>query len=271
MQQSNTRIAIMGAAGRMGRALIGLNDTRAELSLGAALEQPGSPHLGTDPGLLAGTDATGIEIVDDLKSVIDQFDVLIDFTVPESTLNNVDICRSAGKRMVIGTTGLGDSVRDLEEASREIAIVFAPNMSVGVNLCFRLVELAARTLGDDFDIEIIEAHHRHKIDAPSGTAVRMGEIIADTLGRDLKECAVYGREGRTGVRDRKTIGFETIRAGEIVGDHTVLFGGAGERIEITHRAADRSTFASGALKAAAWVTTRDSGMFDMLDVLGLGV
>ena len=269
MQQSNTRIAITGAAGRMGRTLVALNHVRAKLSLGAALEQPGSPHLGADPGLLAGTEATGIEIVDDLDSVIDRFDVLIDFTVPESTLNNIAVCRSAGKRMVIGTTGLGDSVRELDEASREIAIVFAPNMSVGVNLCFRLVELAARTLGDDFDIEIIEAHHRHKVDSPSGTAMRMGEIIADTLGRDLKECAVYGREGRIGARERKTIGFETIRAGEIVGDHTVLFGGDGERIEITHRAADRSTFASGALKAAAWVTARNSGRFDMLDVLGL--
>jgi 4-hydroxy-tetrahydrodipicolinate reductase len=270
MEQSNTRIAVTGAAGRMGRSLIALSQSQPKLSLGAAIERAGSPHLGTDPGLLAGTDATGIEIVDALESVIDRFDVLIDFTIPEATLNHVAICRAAGKRMVIGTTGLGDAVQNVREASTDIAIVFAPNMSVGVNLCFRLVELAARALGDDFDIEIIEAHHRHKIDAPSGTAVKMGEIIAATLGRDLAECAVYGREGRTGARDRKTIGFETIRAGEIVGDHTVLFGGAGERIEITHRAADRTTFASGALKAADWVASREAGMFDMLDVLGLG-
>ena len=269
MDQSATRIAIAGAAGRMGRSLVALSPTRPDLSLVAALEDPESPHIGADPGLLAGSEALGFEIGDSLQSIIDGVDVLIDFTVPEATLANTAVCRAAGKRMVIGTTGLGPAVQQLREASADIALVFAPNMSVGVNLCFRLVELAAQALGDDYDVEIIEAHHRHKIDAPSGTAVRMGEIIADALGRDLKSCAVYGREGRTGARDPKTIGFDTIRAGEIVGEHTVLFAGPGERVEITHRAADRATFSTGAFRAAAWISERDKGMFDMLDVLGL--
>ena len=262
-------IGITGAAGRMGRTLTTLCHDAENLQLVAAVERAGSPFVGQDPGLLAGTAAAGIEIVDDLNAVAGNCDVLIDFTLPESTLDNVRVCRETGTRMVIGTTGMGDDARQIEAASEDIAIVFAPNMSIGVNLCFKLVELAARTVGEAFDIEIIEAHHRHKIDAPSGTAVRMGEIVAHTLGRDLAECAVYGREGRTGARDRKTIGFETIRAGEIVGDHTVLFGGAGERIEITHRAADRSTFASGALRAASWIGARERGLFDMQDVLGL--
>ena len=264
-----TRIAIAGAAGRMGRSLVALSATHPDLRLVAASEDPTSPHIGADPGLLVGSEALGFEIGDSLQAVIDGVDVVIDFTVPEATLANTAVCRAAGKRMVIGTTGLGPAVQQLHDASADIALVFAPNMSVGVNLCFRLVELAAQALGDDYDIEIVEAHHRHKIDAPSGTAVRMGEIIADTLGRDLKSCAVYGREGRTGARDPKTIGFDTIRAGEIVGEHTVLFAGPGERVEITHRAADRATFSSGALRAAAWISERDKGMFDMLDVLGL--
>lgn len=264
-----TRIAIAGAAGRMGRTLIELGRSSAGLHLGAALERVGAPQVGIDPGVLVGAEPCGFTIADDLAAVLDDFDVLIDFTVPESTLRNVETCRRAGKRMVIGTTGLGADVEHIRAAAAEVAIVFAPNMSVGVNLCFRLVELATRALGEDFDIEIIEAHHRHKIDAPSGTAVRLGEIVADVLGRDLAQCAVYGREGRTGPRDRATIGFETIRAGEIVGDHTVMFAGAGERIEITHRAADRSTFAHGALRAASWLATREHGLFDMQDVLGL--
>ncbi|MCP5201643.1 MAG: 4-hydroxy-tetrahydrodipicolinate reductase [Gammaproteobacteria bacterium] len=264
-----TRIAIAGAAGRMGRTLIELCQASDTLSLAAAVERPGAPQVGLDPGVLVGSQPAGCVIVDDLAAVLDDFDVLIDFTLPESTLRNVATCRAAGKRMVIGTTGLGADAAQVRAAGDDVAIVFAPNMSVGVNLCFRLIELAARALGDDFDVEIVEAHHRHKIDAPSGTAVRMGEIVAETLGRDLATCAVYGREGRTGPRDSRTIGFETIRAGEIVGDHTVLFAGAGERVEITHRAADRSTFAHGALRAAAWVAARDRGVFDMQDVLGL--
>lgn len=264
-----SRVALAGAAGRMGRTLAGLLAGHASLSLCAAGEHPQSPHLGMDPGLLAGASAAGCVIVPDLGAAMDDFDVLIDFTVPESTLRHVELCRRHGKRMVVGTTGLGVAVAELEAASEDIAIVFAPNMSVGVNLCFRLIELAARALGDDFDVEIIEAHHRHKIDAPSGTAVRMGEILAAALGRDLATDAVYGRQGRTGARSKREIGFETIRAGEIVGDHTVLFAGAGERIEITHRAADRSTFASGALRAASWVMAKGPGLYDMQDVLGL--
>ncbi len=270
MQQSATRVAVAGAAGRMGRTLISMCESHPALELTAAFEHPESPHVGADPGLLAGGAAAGFEIVSKPESKTDAFDVLIDFTVPESTLAHVAMCRAAGKRMVIGTTGLGGEADRLRAAAADIAIVFAPNMSVGVNLCFRLLELAARTLGDEFDIEIIEAHHRHKIDAPSGTALRMGEIVAEALGRDLASCAVYGREGRTGPRERSTIGFETIRAGEIVGDHTVLFAGSGERVEITHRAADRTTFAVGALRAAAWVAGRGPGLFDMFDVLDLG-
>ena len=205
-----------------------------------------------------------------LDTVIDDFDVLIDFTLPESTLANVAACRAAGRRMVIGTTGMGADEAQIRAAANDVAIVFAPNMSVGVNLLFKLAGLAARVLGDDFDVEIVEAHHRHKIDAPSGTAVRLGEIIADALGRDLAECAVYGREGRTGARETRTIGFETIRAGEIVGDHTVMLVGAGERIELTHRAQDRSIFARGAVRAAHWVLGKPAGRYDMADVLGVG-
>lgn len=264
-----TRIAIAGAAGRMGRTLIGLCEAAPELRFTAALEHTGSAHVGLDPGLVAGAGPAGFTIVADLAAVVDDFDVLIDFTLPEATLRNVEVCRAAGKRMVIGTTGLGPDVRRIEDAAADIAIVFTPNMSVGVNLCFRLLEIAAQVLGDDFDVEIIEAHHRHKVDAPSGTAIRMGEIVAAALGRDLATCAVYGREGRTGPRERRTIGFETVRAGEIVGDHTVLFAGTGERIEITHRASDRSTFAEGALRAAAWLAGRGRGLYDMQDVLGL--
>ncbi|MGE0486148.1 MAG: 4-hydroxy-tetrahydrodipicolinate reductase [Gammaproteobacteria bacterium] len=264
-----TRIAIAGAAGRMGRTLIELCQGRDDLTLTAAVERPGAPQIGLDPGVMVGGQAARCRIVDDLGAAVDDFDVLVDFTLPESTLRNVETCRAAGKRIVIGTTGLGADADAVRAAGADVAVVFAPNMSVGVNLCFKLLEIAARTLGDEFDVEIIEAHHRHKIDAPSGTAVRMGEIVAAALGRDLASCAVYGREGRTGARDSRTIGFETIRAGEIVGDHTVLFAGAGERIEITHRAADRSTFAQGALRAAAWVATRERGVYDMQDVLGL--
>lgn len=271
MTTQTTRVAIAGAGGRMGRTLVALLAEHPSLCLGAALEHPQSPHLGTDAGLLAGVAACACPITADPAAVVADFDVLIDFTVPESTLAHVQLCRSAGRRMVIGTTGLGAASEQIRAASADIPIVFAPNMSVGVNLCFRLLELAAAVLGDDFDVEIIEAHHRHKIDAPSGTAVRMGEILAATLGRDLATDAVYGRQGRTGPRARRTIGFETIRAGDIVGDHTVLFAGAGERIEITHRAADRSTFASGALRAADWLTAQAAGLYDMQDVLGLRI
>ena len=265
-----TRIAITGAAGRMGRSLIEACQQTDGLEVTVALEHPESSLLGSDAGDLAGLGKLGIQVGADLAAVTDDFDVLIDFTRPESTLANLEICRQAGRRMVIGTTGFSDEQKaQIAAAAQDIAIVFAPNMSVGVNLCLKLLDTAARVLGDDVDIEIIEAHHRHKVDAPSGTALRMGEVVADALGRDLKTCAVYGREGHTGERDRKTIGFETIRAGDIVGDHTVMFAGTGERIEITHKASSRMTFANGAVRAAAWLMGQESGLFDMQDVLGL--
>lgn len=265
-----TRIAITGAAGRMGRVLIEACHQSEGLRLGAAIERPGSTMIGADAGELAGIGRLGVEVVENLSSVLDAFDVLVDFTRPEVTLNNLALCREAGKRMVIGTTGFDEAGKQaIREAANDIAIVFAPNMSVGVNLSLKLLDLAARVLGDEVDIEIIEAHHRHKVDAPSGTALRMGEVVAAALGRDLRTCAVYGREGNTGERDRKTIGFETIRAGDIVGEHTVMFAGIGERLEITHKASSRMTFAKGAMRAAAWLAGRDRGLYDMQDVLGL--
>lgn len=269
MPQHKTRVAIAGAGGRMGRMLVSLLAEHASLQLSAALEHAASPHLGSDAGLLAGVKAIGVLISADAPAALAASDVLIDFTVPESTLAHLALCRESGTRIVIGTTGFGDAVANIQAAAEHVPVMFAPNMSVGVNLCFKLLDLTARVLGDDFDVEIIEAHHRHKIDAPSGTAVRMGEVLAAALGRSLKDCAVYGREGRTGARDRKTIGFETIRAGDIVGDHTVLFAGDGERIEITHKASDRSTFAAGALRAAGWLMGQGVGLYDMQDVLGL--
>lgn len=261
-------VAIMGAAGRMGRTLVEACARSSAIRLAAAIERPGAPAVGKDAGELAGVGRLGVAIADDLSGT--PFDVLIDFTAPTSTLAAVAQCRAAGKKMVIGTTGLDESARArIAEAAHEIAIVFAPNMSVGVNLCFRLLELATRVMGADTDIEIIEAHHRYKADAPSGTALRMGDVVAKALGRDLMECAVYGRHGVTGERTRGTVGFSVVRAGDIVGDHTVLFAGDGERVEITHRAESRMTFANGALRAARWVAEKRSGLFDMQDVLGL--
>jgi len=241
-----------------------------DVQLAAAFDHGGCSLLGSDAGELAGVGRMGVSLASDVAAHTNDFDVLIDFTRPEATLAHLAICRKAGKRLVIGTTGFSPEQREeIAAASRDIGIVFAPNMSVGVNLCFKLLDLAARVLGDEVDIEIIEAHHRHKVDAPSGTALRMGEVVANALGRDLKDCAVYDREGVTGERDRKTIGFATIRAGDIVGDHTVLFAGAGERVEITHKASSRLTFANGALRAAGWLMAREQGLFDMQDVLGL--
>jgi len=264
------RVAVTGAAGRMGRVLIEACQQAAGVTLGAAIERPGSSVIGVDAGELAGIGRNGIAVTDNLAAVAGEFDVLIDFTRPEVTLANLAVCRAAGKRMVIGTTGLDAAQKaTLAEAGQAIGIVFAPNMSVGVNLCLKLLDMAARVLGDEVDIEIIEAHHRHKVDAPSGTALAMGETVARALGRDLKECAVYGRQGHTGERDRKTIGFETIRAGDIVGDHTVLFAALGERVEITHKASSRMTFAKGAVRAAQWLMQQELGLFDMQDVLDL--
>jgi 4-hydroxy-tetrahydrodipicolinate reductase len=263
-------IAIAGAAGRMGRNLVQACHSLSHTRLAVALEHPANNFVGHDAGELAGIENLGITINTDLVSLVQTFDVLIDFTVPASTLANLEICRAHKKRMVIGTTGFSAAQREqITQASQEIAIIFAPNMSVGVNLCFKLLEIAAKVLGDTVDIEIIEAHHRDKIDAPSGTALRMGEVVATALGRDLATCAVYGREGRTGARARETIGFETIRAGDIVGEHTVMFADIGERVEITHKASNRLTFANGAMRAAHWIAQKETGLFDMQDVLGL--
>jgi 4-hydroxy-tetrahydrodipicolinate reductase len=254
----------------MGRNLIQAVCNTDGLELSAATERPDSTLVGVDAGEVAGVGKLGVLISHSLTKVVDDFDVMIDFTGPEATMIHLDICREHHKKMVIGTTGLTEEQKArIEEASQDIAIVFAPNMSVGVNLCFKLLDIAARVMGDDCDIEIVEAHHRHKVDAPSGTALRMGEVVADALGRDLKEVAVYGREGQTGARDRQTIGFETIRAGDVVGEHTVWFATEGERVEITHKASSRMTFANGAARAAAWLSGQENGQFDMQDVLGL--
>jgi 4-hydroxy-tetrahydrodipicolinate reductase len=267
---TTTRIAITGAAGRMGRTLIQACAQASDLTLTAALEHPQSSLLGGDAGELAGPGTLGVRMGADPAAAVNDFDVLIDFTRPEATLGYLEACRPAGRRMVIGTTGFSGAQRArIEAASRDIAIVLAPNMSVGVNLCLKLLDLAARVLGDEVDVEVIEAHHRHKVDAPSGTALRMGEVVAGALGRELASCAIYGRQGHTGERTPGTIGFETIRAGDIVGEHTVLFAGAGERVEITHKASSRMTFARGALRAAGWLMARDRGLYDMQDVLGL--
>ena len=264
------RIAVVGATGRMGQCLIEAAATAANTELTVAVSRPESQSVGRDAGEVAGIGRVGVQVSDSLGEVLDRFDVLIDFTRPEASLQYLEICRQAGRKMVIGTTGYSSEQRALlAEAARDMAIVLAPNMSVGVNLSLKLLEMAARVMGEDTDIEIIEAHHRNKIDAPSGTALRMGEVIAEKLGRDLGSCAIYGREGNTGVRDRQTIGFSTIRAGDIVGEHTVMFADEGERIEITHKASSRMTFANGAIRAATWLNDRGNGLYDMQDVLGL--
>lgn len=264
------KIGVTGAAGRMGRNLIQSCSENPGCQLGAAIEHENSPFIGNDAGELAGVGTANIKLVSQLTDVNNDFKTLIDFTRPEVTLNNLQYCVANARNIVIGTTGFSDQQKEqIAEAAKSIGIVFAPNMSVGVNLCFKLLDLAARVLGDDVDIEVIEAHHRHKVDAPSGTALRMGEVVAEALGRDLEDCAVYGREGVTGERDRKTIGFETIRAGDIVGDHTVMFAGIGERVEITHKASSRMTFANGAIRAALWLEHKNNGLYDMQDVLDL--
>ncbi len=264
------KIAVAGAAGRMGRALIQAVRDADGMELGAATERAESSLLGGDAGEVAGVGKLDVKLVASLAEVVNDFDVIIDFTAPAATMAHLEVCLAHGKHMVIGTTGLDDAQKQaLKDGADRIGIVFAPNMSVGVNLCFKLLDIAARVLGDGVDIEVIEAHHRHKVDAPSGTALRMGEVVADALGRDLKECAVYGREGVTGERDRQTIGFETIRAGDIVGEHTVMFAALGERVEITHKASSRMTFANGAARASGWIAEKGKGLYDMQDVLGL--
>jgi 4-hydroxy-tetrahydrodipicolinate reductase len=253
----------------MGRNLIQAVVAAEGVALTAATERSESSLIGTDAGELAGIGRIGVTVAGGLEQVVDDFDVVIDFTVPAATIGHLQLCRSRGKRMVIGTTGLSEDQRAvIRHTGDDIGIVFAPNMSAGVNLCFKLLEIAARVM-EGADIEIIEAHHRYKVDAPSGTALRMGEVVADTLGRDLKEVAVYGREGQTGVRRPETIGFETIRAGDVVGEHTVWFALDGERVEITHKASSRMTFANGAARAARWIVDQPNGVYDMQDVLGL--
>ena len=241
------RIAVVGASGRMGQTIIEAISQNDKVSLGATLDKG-----------------------DDLIAALDQFDVLIDFTRPEATLEYLAICQNSGKAMVIGTTGFSDDqLQEINNAAKNMAIVFAPNMSVGVNLSLKLLDMAARVIGEDADIEIVEAHHRHKVDAPSGTALKMGEVVANALGRDLSECAVYGREGIEEPRDRNTIGFSTIRGGDVVGEHTVSFFMEGERVEITHKASSRLTFANGAVRAAGWLEGQSAGLYSMQDVLDL--
>ncbi|TRX00705.1 4-hydroxy-tetrahydrodipicolinate reductase [Candidatus Methylobacter oryzae] len=264
------RIAVVGASGRMGLCLIKAAVLAKQAELTVAVSRPDSLSIGRDAGELAGISVTGVKVVDSLAAVVDQFDVLIDFTRPGASMDFIEICREAGKKIVIGTTGYSDEQKArISDAAKDVAIVMAPNMSIGVNLSLKLLEMTAKVMGDYTDIEVIEAHHRHKIDAPSGTALRMGEVVANALGRELKDCAIYGREGNTGERDRKTIGFSTIRAGDIVGEHTVMFADEGERVEITHKATSRMTFANGAVRAAVWLADKESGLYDMQDVLGL--
>ncbi len=266
---ADLRVAIAGTSGRMGKVLIETVLATPGCRLVAALDRDGAPSLGVDAGQFLGR-VTGVSISSDVVAALQEADVLIDFTRPEGTLAHLAICRQLGVNMVIGTTGFSEEQKQqLTEAGKQIGVVFAPNMSVGVNLTFKLLEMAAKVLAEGYDIEIVEAHHRHKVDAPSGTALRMGEVVADALGRSLEECAVYGREGVTGERDPSTIGFATVRGGDVVGDHTVMFMGTGERVEITHKASSRSTFAQGALRAARWLTTQPAGLYDMQDVLGL--
>ncbi|MGB0466227.1 MAG: 4-hydroxy-tetrahydrodipicolinate reductase [Pontibacterium sp.] len=264
------RIAVTGAAGRMGRANIEAIQQADGVTLGAAVVEPNSSLIGADAGEVAGLGKLDVKIVGSLADAVNDFDVLIDFTAPQVTLSNMAVCAANGKQIIIGTTGLTDEEKiELNSYADKMGVVFASNMSVGVNLCFKLLAMAAKALGDDYDVEIIEAHHHHKVDAPSGTALSMGEAVADALGRDLKECAVYGREGQTGARTQKEIGFATIRAGDVVGDHTVLFATEGERVEITHKASSRMTFAKGAVRAAKWLNGKANGVYDMQDVLEL--
>lgn len=263
------RIAVTGAAGRMGKILIEAVSLAEGAELTAAIERPGSSLIGVDAGELAGIGGNGVKVVEDINAVINDFDVLIDFTVPAATIANAQACANAGKAIVVGTTGFNDEQSSaFETVIAGVPACKATNYSTGVNLCFKLVELAADVLGNDVDIEIYEAHHRHKVDAPSGTALSLGEAAAKPLGRDLKKVAVYGREGITGARERETIGFATARGGDVVGDHTVSFMAEGERVEITHKASSRMSFARGAVRAAIWLANKDAGLYSMQDVLG---
>ncbi|HPK30883.1 MAG TPA: 4-hydroxy-tetrahydrodipicolinate reductase [Ottowia sp.] len=262
-------VAIAGASGRMGQMLIQAVLDSGDCRLAGALDRAGSPVLGQDAGAFLGQ-TTGCAITADLQAGLAGARALIDFTRPEATMAHLAACRRQGVALVIGTTGFSDAQKaEIAAAAQDIAIVMAPNMSVGVNVTLKLLEMAAKALATGYDIEIVEAHHRHKVDAPSGTALKMGEVIADALGRDLKDCAVYERYGHTGERDPSTIGFATIRGGDIVGDHTVLFAGTGERIEISHKSSSRAGYAQGSLRAVRFLAGRKSGLYDMFDVLGL--
>ncbi len=266
---SKTRIGIVGAGGRMGRMLLEATLKDEQVTLGAAFDVPGSPAIGKTVGELLGV-ASGVVVSDNLAQGLDKIDCLIDFTRPQGTLEHLALCRQAGVGMVIGTTGFEDEGKAaIAEAAKDIPVVFAPNMAVGVNVVFKLLDMAAKIMDHGYDIEIVEAHHRMKIDAPSGTALRMGEVVAAALGRDLKDCAVYGREGVTGERDPSTIGFATVRGGDIVGDHNVMFCGIGELVEVVHKASSRMPYALGSLRAARFLAGRPNGLFDMQDVLGL--
>ncbi|CAN7176039.1 4-hydroxy-tetrahydrodipicolinate reductase [Massilia sp. LjRoot122] len=263
------KIAVAGADGRMGRMLVDAIGAAPDAVLAGALGLAGSPSIGMDAGAFSGQ-LTGVVIQSDLAAGLKDADVLIDFTRPEGTLQHLEYCVANNVQLVIGTTGFDEAGKAaIRAAGEKIGIVFAPNMSVGVNVTLKLLEMAAKSFSEGYDIEIVEAHHRHKVDAPSGTALKMGEVIADALGRDLKECAVYGREGVTGERDPSTIGFATVRGGDVVGDHTVMFLGTGERIEISHKSSSRVTYAHGALRAARFLAGKPNGLFDMHDVLGL--
>jgi 4-hydroxy-tetrahydrodipicolinate reductase len=265
-----TRIAILGAAGRMGRALIQTLPAEPQARLAAALDRAGNPELGRDAAVLAGLPESGVPLAADLAAALPGVDVVIDFTRPDGTMAALQQCLQSRKALVIGTTGLSaEQKAAIADAARSIPVCFSANYSVGVNLCLRLLQIAAQTLGEAYDVEIVEAHHRHKVDAPSGTALRMGEAVAEALGRKLDQVAVYGREGETGPRDGQTIGFATVRGGDVVGDHTVMFLGEGERVEISHKASSRSNFARGALRAAVWLAGQPAGLYDMRDVLGL--
>ena len=267
--QSAHKIAVAGASGRMGHMLIEAIRESDDCKLSGALDVAASPAIGSDASAFLGH-SSGVLIQSDMREGLKNAGVLIDFTRPEGTMAHLAVCRELGVKLVIGTTGFSDAQKaEIALAAKDIAIVMAPNMSVGVNVTLKLLEMAAKALATGYDIEIIEAHHRHKVDAPSGTALKMGEVIADALGRDLKACAVYDREGITGERDPSTIGFASIRGGDIVGDHTVLFAGTGERIEITHKSSSRATYAQGSLRAARFLQTKSSGLFDMFDVLNL--
>ena len=263
------RVAVAGASGRMGRMLIEAIRASDDCVLAGALDVPSSPGIGSDACAFLGY-ASGVSITADLKAGLQNADVLIDFTRPEGTLAHMAVCAELGVKAVIGTTGFTDAQKaELDAFAQRTAIMFSPNMSVGVNVTLKLLQMAAQAMATGYDIEIIEAHHRHKVDAPSGTALRMGEVIADALGRDLKDCAVYAREGVTGERDPSSIGFATIRGGDIVGDHTVLFAGTGERIEISHKSSSRVSYAMGSLRAARFLADKTTGLYDMQDVLGL--